>query len=93
PLYDENGDFLDQKRDTISITGPGMAVAAIALAIGQPGYRDIIFPPNVLYPIERGKALPEKYVLKQFGAAPTQAFGVHYWESVWLQPSISGAKG
>lgn len=93
PLYDENGDFLDQKRDTISITGPGMAVAAIALAIGQPGYRDIIFPPNVLYPIERGKPLPEKYVLKQFGAAPTQAFGVHYWESVWLQPSISGAKG
>lgn len=93
PLFDENGDFLDQKRDTISITGPGMAVAAIALAIGQPGYRDIIFPPNVLYPIERGKALPEKYVLKQFGQAPTQAFGVHYWESVWLQPSISGAKG
>ncbi|MDP3532621.1 MAG: glycosyltransferase [Alphaproteobacteria bacterium] len=93
PLYDENGDFLDQKRDTISITGPGMAVAAIALAIGQPGYRDIIFPPNVLYPIERGKPLPEKYVLKQFGSAPTQAFGVHYWESVWLQPSISGAKG
>lgn len=75
----------DNGFKTIIVTGPGMITNAVALAAGQDGYKDIVFPSNILYPTERNLPLPNHVVVKPNGAAPQECFGGHYWETAWMR--------
>ncbi|HXF90967.1 MAG TPA: glycosyltransferase [Candidatus Nitrosotenuis sp.] len=70
---------------TILVTGPGMITAAVSLAAGQDGYRDMVFPSNILYPVGKDAPLPNKDVLKPNQPAPAECFGAHYWETAWMR--------
>ena len=71
---------------TIQLTGPGMFTTAVFKGAGQRGNRDIIFPPEVLYPIEGQQIYPAPaaLVVKPGQPMPAQSGGAHFWEGSWI---------
>ena len=79
---------------TIYVTGPYVITLAVALAAGQEGMTDIIFPSPIVYPIIKGLVGPQSFdaILKEYGSARPQSFGVHYWEGSWVAGNVAAAK-
>lgn len=79
---------------TIYVTGPYVITLAVALAAGQEGMTDIIFPSPIVYPIIKGLVGPQSFdaILKEYGSARPQSFGVHYWEGSWVAGDVAAAK-
>lgn len=67
---------------TILITGPAVLATAIAHAMDQEGYTDIVLPHMYLYPTPV-EAYPQQNPVKPGMPVPLPAFGVHYWETSW----------
>ena len=67
---------------TILLTGPAVMTTAVAKAIGEEGYTDIIMPHERLYPCPK-EGYPLQDSVKPDLSVPLSAFGTHYWETSW----------
>lgn len=96
PLRDPNNPtrLLEDGGTTIYVTGPYVITLATTLAAGQEGMTDIIFPSPIVYPIVKGLVGPQSFddILKEYGSARPQSFGVHYWEGSWVTGDVAAAK-
>lgn len=89
PAYIKNAP--DNGFKTIVQTGPVAFTLAFALAADQGDYRDIVFPPHVVYPALT-EDYPKKQVITPDGKKPAKAIGGHYWRTAWMDPAF-GSKG
>ena len=94
-LGPEAPDYIKQAPNngfkTIIETGPAMFTIAFALGAGQGESRDIVLPPQTIYPAISDE-YPKKQVVRPDGKIPAQAVGAHYWNTAWMDPRF-GSKG
>lgn len=76
---------------TIVETGPIALTLAFGLAAGQGDYRDIAFPPHIVYPAMT-EDYPKKQVITPDSKKPAKAIGGHYWRTAWMDPAF-GSNG
>jgi hypothetical protein len=91
-MFDEKGNLSENTWTTILVTGPSMVTIAIASAIGQEGMRDIILPPDLIYPVKHDLYGPQGFdkILGEYESSKPTAFGVHYWLGSWSKGASKG---